>query len=112
MPDNTGGENLEQGEVFLAVAASLPVLCLLPTLSRSDSEFARVHGRQGIVLFLSELGAAMLAFVPVVGLWLSGGLLLGLAAAAFVSVREVLRGRVWKIPGIGAVADYLHNLAP
>ncbi len=105
-------EPLESQEVFLAVCSYVPVLCLLPALSRSNSEFARTHGRQGIVLFLAEILACMAAFIPVVGPPLMAISLVALLGASIASARVALEHRLWKPPVIGELADRLRNLAP
>lgn len=101
-----------QEEVFLAVLAYVPVLCLLPTLSRSESRFARAHGRQGVVLFLAELLTGMVAFVPAVGCYLACALAAVLLGAGGVSAWRALHHKHWRIPFIGDVAERLHSLAP
>ncbi|MBI3890511.1 MAG: hypothetical protein HY303_03170 [Candidatus Wallbacteria bacterium] len=110
--DRGPDEGLDSQEVFLAVCSYVPVLCLLPTLSRSDSEFARAHGRQGTVLFLAEIVACMAAFIPQVGVGLMALALLALTGAAALAARMALAHRTWKIPLIGTMADRLRTLAP
>ncbi len=111
-PDAAFEEEPGQEEVFLAVLAYVPVLCLLPTLSRSESRFARAHGRQGVVLFLAEVLAGMLAFVPSVGCYLAWGLAAVLIGAGAASAWRALHRQYWRIPLIGDVAERLHSLAP
>ncbi len=110
--DDAPRERPDQEELFLAVLAYIPVFCLLPSLSRTDSEFARSHGRQGTVIFLLEIGAGMVSFLPVIGFYAGSGLLAACLIVSALGVRQVIQGKIWKLPFIGPMADRLHNLAP
>ncbi|MBI4870568.1 MAG: hypothetical protein HY814_03275 [Candidatus Riflebacteria bacterium] len=110
--DNGGTQKPGPEETFLSALAYVPVLCLLPTMSRCESAFTRTHGRQGIVLFLAEVAASMLAFVPWVGGVVSVVLLATLVWTAYRSARIAAAGQLWRIPLIGDVAERLRALAP
>src|SRR3989338_4462877 len=52
---------------FFAAIGYISLLCFVPLFLKRDNKFAQFHGRQGLVLFILELAAMMLAVVRVVG---------------------------------------------
>ncbi len=58
--------DIEANKAFAAMSY-IWALCLVPLLLRRKSKFAQFHAKQGFVLFLLELVAALLSFVPLLG---------------------------------------------
>jgi fumarate reductase subunit D len=101
-------EELEDADLQLATLAYLPVLCMVSVIAKRREEFVAFHARQGLVLFVLELGAAMLFFLPVIGPAFALALALACLAAAILGIRTVRRRGRWSIPLVGAVAERLH----
>lgn len=72
------------------------VLCLVPLLGKKESKFAQFHAKQGLVLFVLELGASLVAWFPIFGQLL----MLALLVIAVMGIMKALNGEWWKIPFI------------
>lgn len=70
------------------------ILCLVPLLLKPHSKFAQFHAKQGLVLFVIDVLAGMIAWIPLFGQLLFFGAIL-LSVAAFV---RALSGQSWEIP--------------
>ncbi|MBI5788237.1 MAG: hypothetical protein HZA78_05220 [Candidatus Schekmanbacteria bacterium] len=92
-------QQIQEGKFFAAIAY-LPVLCLVPLIFKKSNPYAVFHGKQGLILFIWEIGAFVLKIVP-----LLGGLIYTLSAiacfllAAFGLIQAAL-GIYWKLPGV------------
>lgn len=93
--------------VFLAVCAYLPVLCLIPVLTRTADDFVKFHARQGLALFIAEFFAAGLWFMPRVGPYVAGALLLLVGIFMIVAVAEVLQQRLWELPLFRGLSSWI-----
>ena len=80
----------------IACLSYLGVLCLIPLLAKKDSKYAQAHAKQGLVMMI----AMVLAAIPFVG-WVWGAIVLVLEIIALVNC---LSGKYWQIPGA-------HNIA-
>lgn len=84
-----------------AVLAYIPLLVLVPWLTRRDDPFINFHVRQGLLLLAGFIiSAIMAAWNGAAGSFLF--LLLLLADVAALTM--ALQGRQWKIPLLGAIA--------
>lgn len=77
----------------LAALSYLWVLCLVPLLGSKD-EFVKFHAKQGFVLFIIEVGLALVGWIPVIG-WLAS---LIVAIVAIIGLIKALNGEKWEIP--------------
>jgi len=95
---------IEDGKLF-AVVSYLGILCLLPLLLKKENKFALFHGKQGLVLFIAEIGAAIINIVPILGqlVWILAVLVFGMLS--LVGILQALMGNYWKMPVIGDIAD-------
>jgi uncharacterized membrane protein len=80
----------------IAVLAYISILFLVPMLLKKDSKFAQFHAKQGLVLFIVEIIASFLVWIPVLG-WLLG---VGLLVLCIVAIVRVLNGEWWEMPYI------------
>ena len=101
-------EELEEADLQLAMLAYLPVLCLVSIIAKRREDFVSFHSRQGLALFLLEVGAGMLYFVPVLGPVLALTVATACLAAAILAIRTVRRRGRWSIPLVSALAEHLH----
>lgn len=101
-------EELEEADLQLAFLAYLPVICLVSVIAKRREDFVSFHASQGLALFLIEMSAGMLFFIPVIGPVLALVVVLACLAAAVLAMRNVRRRGRWAIPMIGALAEQLH----
>lgn len=53
----------DSNDVIMGVLAYLGILCLIPLLAAKDSQFAQFHAKQGVTLFIIEIGLVVLQWV-------------------------------------------------
>jgi uncharacterized membrane protein len=99
---------LEDLDRLLAAAAYVPVVCLTALIVRRREEFVAFHARQGLALFVLEILAAMLFFLPAVGPTLGGAVGIACLAAAARAGRTASRGACWEIPGVAKLAAHIN----
>lgn len=97
-------KEIQEGKIF-AVIGYLGILCLLPLLLKKDNKFALFHGKQGLVLFIGEVGAAIINIVPILGqlIWVIAVLAFGILS--LVGIVQALMGNYWKMPIMGDIAE-------
>ncbi|HUV30112.1 MAG TPA: hypothetical protein VMY05_03340 [Acidobacteriota bacterium] len=112
--DEPGGEqeNQERGaEQFgteegrlAAVMSYIPFLCFVPLLKMKENKEARFHARQGVMLFLIELIAALF-LIDKVSNFVFTAVLLVAAALSVAGIVFALQGRNYRLPIISDLAD-------
>jgi len=97
-------KEIEEGKIF-AVIGYLGILCLIPLLLKKENKFALFHGKQGLVLLIGEVGAAVINIVPILGqlIWILAVMVFGILS--LVGIVQSLMGNYWKMPVIGEVAE-------
>ena len=80
----------------LAALSYVWILCLVPLLGKRSSRFAQFHAKQGLVLFIIEIIAGLIFWVPLFGQLL----MLAIAVVAVMGIVKTLNGEWWKIPYI------------
>ena len=100
----SGAKEIQDGKIF-AVIAYLGILCLVPLLLKKDNKFAHFHGKQGLVLLIGEVGAAIINVIPILGqlIWILAVLVFGILSLA--GILQSLMGNYWKMPIIGDISD-------
>ncbi len=101
------GEELEQGR-FFAVIAYLSVLCLIPIIFKKSNKFAVFHGKQGLILFIWEVGALVVSIIPLFGklIWGLSWLICFILSA--IGMVQAWLGVYWKLPvSLGKWAEEL-----
>lgn len=87
---------------LMAILAYLGVLVLIPLVMSRDNPYVSFHMKQGLVIFIGYIIAAIAVWwLPVVGNVLLGLLIL----ISVVGVVQAAQGRRWKIPIITALAN-------
>ena len=81
---------------LVAAMSYIWILCLVPLLAKRKSNFAQFHAKQGLVLFVLEIVAGIIAWFPILGQLL----VVGLTIVAIMAVIRALNGEVWEIPYI------------
>lgn len=106
-PDNDAntGEGFSSDDGRLAAIMSyIPVLCFVPLLNMKENKEARFHARQGLILFLIELVAALFLIDAVSDLVFKG-VLFAAMGASIAGIYFALQGKSYKLPIIGDLAD-------
>ncbi|MFH1837006.1 MAG: hypothetical protein ABH862_02670 [Candidatus Omnitrophota bacterium] len=100
--DKIGSEK----SLFSAIAY-ISVFCLVPVLMKKQDEFIKFHARQGLMLFILEVGIWIVSVLPIFGgiIYTLGMLICGMLS--LVAIVQVLMGKKWKMPIIG---DWAENL--
>ncbi|MEK7558188.1 MAG: DUF4870 domain-containing protein [Patescibacteria group bacterium] len=80
----------------MAALSYVWILCLVPLLGNRDSKFAQFHAKQGLVLFIVEIIAGILIFIPLFGQLF----MLALLVISVMGVVKAQNGEWWKIPYI------------
>jgi len=91
----------ETNDSVFAVISYLWILCLVPIILKKESEFVKFHARQGLMLFILELGFGIISILPLIGDFISllGTLICGIFS--LVCIVQVLMGNKWEVPIIG-----------
>ncbi|MFH1797760.1 MAG: hypothetical protein ABH844_00205 [Candidatus Omnitrophota bacterium] len=100
-------KSASSGSVY-AVLSYLWVLCLIPVLMKKNDEFVRFHSRQGLMLFIIEVGVGIISIIPIFGplIYTLGVLIFGLIS--LIAIVQVLMGNKWRIPIIGEWAEKMN----
>jgi uncharacterized membrane protein len=95
---------VEEGKIY-AFLGYWGILFLIPILAKKDNEFAVFHGKQGLLLFILEIIAWVLGYIPFIGYIISplGYIFCGIMAV--IGMVQSLNGKYWKIPWIGEYAE-------
>lgn len=97
-------KEVQDGKI-LAILSYLGILCIVPLLLKKDNKFVLFHGKQGLVIFLGELAAAIISIIPFIG-WLVGFLsVVVFGIVSLIGIVQVLMGNYWKIPVVADLAD-------
>lgn len=106
-----GGNYMDPNDVqqnkVMAVLAYIDILFLVPLLAAPNSQYARFHTNQGLVLFLFDIVVgiltAVLAFIPFIGLIVSSVLGLGVFVLMILGIVNAATGKANELPLIGKI---------
>jgi fumarate reductase subunit D len=93
-----------EGKIF-AVLAYLSILCIIPLLFKKENAFVLAHSKQGLVIFLGEVGIFILHIA--LGPWILRLGMFVLLGLSFVGIIAVLRGDYLKFPLITTIAEQI-----
>lgn len=90
---------------FFAVIGYITILCFVPLFLKRNNQFAQFHGRQGLILFILEVAAAMLVVVPIIGevIFRLAWLVFGICSLA--GIVKVLMNEYWEMPVIYPISN-------
>jgi len=101
--EEPGGFTTEEGRMA-AILSYIPFLCFIPLLNMRENKEASFHARQGVILFLIELVAALF-LVDGISDFVFKGVLIVAIAFSVAGIYFALRGKSYKLPIIGDLAD-------
>ena len=90
-----------EGKIF-AVLSYLSILCIIPLVLKKDNQFTLVHAKQGLVLFVMEVGVFI---ISVIFEWIFRPFIFIFGVLSLWGIVEALRGRELKLPVISEIAD-------
>lgn len=90
---------------FFAVIGYLFILCFVPIVLKKQNKFAQFHGKQALVLFILEIAALILKWVPVIGDLVSTIGCVIFAILSLVGIMKVLMGEYWEMPIVYDIAN-------
>ncbi len=103
----TPRKNVEDNQIIAAIGY-LGILCFVPLLLKKESKFAQFHGKQGLALFIVEIGIAIISIIPFIG-WLIGFIGFFICAAgAIYGIIMAMEGKMTPIPGLSMIAEKLN----
>lgn len=95
--------DVEKNKLY-AIIGYISVLCFVPLLAAPQSPFAKFHGKQGLVLFLTAVVLGILSQV-MPGLWSLVALLdLGIFVLSIVGMLKAAEGVYWDMPVVSDIA--------
>lgn len=93
---------VNEGKVF-AILAYLAGLCIIPLIFKKDNDFVLSHSKQGLVLFVGEVGVFIIHII--LGSWILKLGMFVLLGLSFIGIIAVLRGQYIKLPVVAEIAD-------
>lgn len=99
-------QEIEEGKAA-ALLAYVPFMCFVPLLKMRNNRFAYRHGKQGLVLFLIEVAAAIF-YIPFISRNFWSFVLILALGLSFYGVLQVMQGKEWKVPFLGDWADKIN----
>jgi uncharacterized membrane protein len=97
-------KEIGEGKIF-ALISYLGILSVVTLLLKRENKFALFHAKQGLVIFICEMGALLVNVIPVLGqlVWVLAVLIFGVLS--LVGIVQSLMGNYWKAPIIGDIAE-------
>ncbi|MCR4337434.1 MAG: hypothetical protein NUV91_06475 [Candidatus Omnitrophica bacterium] len=102
IPENSSDNKILEGKAF-AILSYLSILCIIPLILKKDNPFVLFHSKQGLVIFVAEVGVFILHIV--FGVWLLKLGMFLLLSLSFVGMIAVLQGQHLEFPGISGIAE-------
>ncbi len=94
-------EDVLDGKMY-ALLSYLSILCIIPLILKKKNPFVLSHGKQGLVLFVAEVGIFIVAIMfPL----LYGPLMFCLLVLSFWGIIAVLRGQTVRLWLAADIAD-------
>lgn len=94
-------EDVIDGKMY-AVLAYLSILCIIPLILKKKNPFVLAHGKQGLVLFVAQVGVLILSIVCS---YIFAPLMFILMIFSFWGMIAVLRGDMVDLPIVAGIAQ-------
>ena len=101
MPDGFSKADVLEGKMY-AVLAYLSIFCIVPLIVKKNNAFVLSHGRQGLVLFVAEVGTLVISIVLP---WAFRPFLFILFGFSFWGIVTAIRGQFVELPIIAGIAE-------
>ena len=93
---------VREGKLF-AILSYLFILSIIPLILKKDNDFVLAHGKQGLIIFIAEVGVFILSIILGEGFLRFGFFVL--SVMSFIGIIAVLRGQYIELPVISKIAD-------
>jgi len=90
-----------------ALVSYIPMVASLALIMKPDSEFVKLHGRQGLLIFIIFFFNIFIYLVPFIGPVIGIIVHFGCMGIGLFSMYQAFIGNWWKIPVLGDVAKML-----
>lgn len=107
---NAGPKMQVTKENIFSIISYVGVLCLVPILMKKEDPFTKFHARQGLMLFIIEIGLMIIGIIPFLGAVISQIGMLACLVVSIMGIIKVLKAEQWKIPYVGDWAEKLINI--
>jgi uncharacterized membrane protein len=97
-------KEIQEGK-FFALISYISFLCIISLVLKKDNKFALYHAKQGLVLFVFEVGCFIVSIIPILGFLIR---ILGVTVFTLISlwgILESLIGNYSRIFIISKIAD-------
>lgn len=96
-------KDIEETKVLAAIGY-IGILCILPLLLKPKSDFAKFHGKQGLLLVIASVINMLLNVIPVLGqvLCMIGGI--AIVVLSIIGILKALAGEYWEMPYLAEYA--------
>ncbi len=98
---------VQEGKLF-AVFSYISILCFVPLFLKKDNRFAYFHAKQGLVVFIGEVLAAIFSKVPFFGPLIQWVSIATFSLVSIIGIIQVLMGQYWKMPYVYPIAEKIN----
>ena len=107
MPQGGMDKDAQENKLIAAISY-LSILCLVGLLGKKDSVFVQHHAKQGLVLFVIEIGLMVVNIIPILGqiIWLFGSI--AVMVLAIMGIINAVQGKNADLPLIGDLAKKIN----
>lgn len=102
---NSEEKQILEGKVF-AILSYLSIFCIIPLLFKKNNDFVLSHGKQGLVLFVAQVGIFIIHII--LGTWILRLGMFVLGVLSFTGIISVLQGKYIKLPIVSQIADAIY----
>ena len=99
-------KKIDEGKAA-AILGYIPFMCFVPLIKMKDNPFAVKHGKQGLILFITEI-LAVLFLLPKISDFFWSAVIILCVILALVGILNAVQGKSFKIPYIGDWADKMN----
>ncbi len=100
-------KDIEENKLIAAIGY-IGILCLIPLLLKPKSQFAKFHGKQGLVLVIGELINMVIGVIPVIGWFLAMIGAVALLILSILGILKALNGEYWEMPYLSEYAKKIN----
>jgi len=100
-------KDIEDNKIVAAIGY-IGILCLIPLLLKPKSQFAKFHGKQGLILVIGELINMLIGIIPFIGWILSFIGAVALIILSILGILKSLNGEYWEMPYLSEYAKKIN----
>ncbi len=94
-------------EKLWGLISYVPLVGLIGLVVKPESAYIRLHGRQGLLLFLIFFFSIFVYLLPFIGPLVGAIIHIGVIVLGVFSMYHAFIGNWWKIPAIGDIAEQI-----